>query len=144
MSPSKRLKPVQRVAESKEQKAARHMGQSRKNLQAEEVKLNQLKQYHQEYLERFETAARKGISASQLQEYRAFLGKLDRAIQQQEDVVRTSKLNHSTHQHDWRKQHTRTQALNKAVSRFQTQERATADRNEQKETDDRNQRLSKA
>ena len=56
MSPSKRLRPVQRVAESKEQKAARYMGLSRKTLQAEEIKLNQLKQYHQEYLQKYDDA----------------------------------------------------------------------------------------
>ncbi|MEN8178637.1 MAG: flagellar export protein FliJ [Pseudomonadota bacterium] len=143
MSPSKRLKPVQRVAESREQKAARHMGQSHKMLQAEEVKLTQLKQYHQEYLGRFEVAARKGISASQLQEYRAFLSKLDDAIRQQQDVVQASKLDHSTNKDDWRMKHTRTQALNKAVNRFQKQEKATAERNEQKESDERNQRSKK-
>lgn len=140
MSPSKRLQPVQRVAESREQKAARHLGVSRQALQAEEVKLNQLKEYHQEYLERFESAARKGISASQLQEYRAFLGKLEEAIRHQEDVVKVSKIDHTTHKNDWRLQHTRTQALNKAVSRFKKLEEAKQERNEQKESDDRNQR----
>ncbi len=143
MSPSKRLKPVQRVAESKEQKAARNMGHSRKALNAEEVKLNQLKQYHQEYLQRFEAAARKGISAKQLQEYRAFLNKLDDTVRQQEQVVAASRLDHSSNQSEWRKKHTRTQALNKAVTRFQQQEKAKAERNEQQESDERNQHPSK-
>ena len=143
MSPSKRLKPVQRVAESREQKAARHMGHSRKTLLEEEVKLNQLKQYHQEYLERFEVAARNGISAAQLQEYRAFLSKLDGAIKQQQEVVQASMRVHSTSKDNWRLKHTRTQALNKAVNRFKKQERAAADRNEQKACDERNQRTPK-
>lgn len=143
MSPSKRLKPVQRVAESREQKAARHMGLSRKTLQVEEVKLTQLKQYHQEYLQKFEVASRQGISATQLQEYRAFLSKLDEAIGQQERVVAASQMDHSTNKSNWRKKHTRTQALSKAVNRIQQQEQATAERNEQKESDDRNQRPSK-
>jgi flagellar protein FliJ len=143
MSPSKRLKPVQRVAESREQSAARTMGLSRKQLLAEELKLSQLKQYHQEYLGSFDAAARNGISAGQLQEYRAFLGKLDEAIRQQEGVVRESQRDHSSNEHEWRRKHTRTQALNKAVQRFQRQEKATAERNDQKESDDRNQRSSK-
>ena len=143
MSPSKRLKPVQRVAETRENKAARHMGISRKTLHAEETKLNQLKDYHQEYLHRFESAASKGMSATQLQEYRAFLSKLDKAIKQQEGVVANSKFDHSSKQNDWRKKHTRTQALNQAVKRFQKQEKATAERNEQKESDERNQRSPK-
>ncbi len=143
MSPSKRLKPVQRIAETREQKAARHMGLSRKTLHAEEVKLGQLKGYHQEYLQRFEDAASKGMSANQLQEYRAFLSKLDEAIRHQEGVVASTKSDHSTNQDDWRKKHTRTEALNQAVKRFQKQEKVTAERNEQKESDERNQRTPK-
>jgi len=140
MSPSKRLSPVQRVAQSREQKAARIMGESQKHLQAEETKLLQLKQYHAEYLARFETAARKGLSSAQMQEYRAFLDKLDQAIGQQERVVAARKHDHSNRQDDWRETHSRTQALDKVVRRYRKQEQQSADRQEQKESDDRGQR----
>jgi flagellar FliJ protein len=140
MSPSKRLKPVQRFAHSKEQKAARMMGLAKKNLQQEEAKLEQLKLYHQEYLERFQQMAREGMSATQLQEYRAFLAKLDEAIKQQQEVVAASVVNHSSSKNSWKKKHSRTQALNKAVERFQQQEQKSADRQEQKENDEYSQR----
>ncbi|MES9825646.1 MAG: flagellar export protein FliJ [Candidatus Thiodiazotropha endolucinida] len=140
MSPSKRLKPVQRFAHSKEQKAARMMGQAKKSLQQEEAKLEQLKLYHQEYLERFKKMAGEGMNATQLQEYRAFLAKLDEAINQQQEVVAASVINHSSTKNFWKKKHSRTQALNKAVDNFRKQERKIADRLEQKENDDHSQR----
>ena len=140
MSPSKRLSPVQRIAQSRERKAARHMGESHKNLLAEEARLLQLKQYHEEYLARFEAAARQGLSSAQLQEYRAFLDKLDQAIGQQERVVEARKLDHSSRQDNWRETHVRSQALDKVVRRYRQQERQTADHQEQKESDDRSQR----
>lgn len=140
MSPSKRLKPVQRFAHSKEQKAARVMGQAKKSLQQEEAKLEQLKQYHQEYLERFKQMAREGMSATQLQEYRAFLAKLDEAVNQQQEVVAASIVNHSSSKSVWKKKHSRTQALNKAVDRFREQEKKIADTREQKESDEHSQR----
>ncbi|MEN8165865.1 MAG: flagellar export protein FliJ [Pseudomonadota bacterium] len=143
MSPSKRLTPVRRFAQSREHKAARHMGQSHKTLQEEEAKLNQLKQYHQEYLRRFDAAARKGIGAPQLQEYRAFLEKLDQAIRQQRDVVSASMADHSNNKDNWRQKHTRTQAIDKVVDRYRRQERANEGRHEQKESDDRSQRSTK-
>jgi small-conductance mechanosensitive channel len=90
MSPSKRLKPVQQVAASRERNAARTMGQARQHLAQEEAKLAQLRQYHQEYLQRFAQVASQGMSANQLQEYRAFLAKLDEAVRQQEKVVAAS------------------------------------------------------
>ena len=140
MSPSKRLHPVRRVAESREQKAARHMGESHKHLLAEEAKLTQLRQYHIEYLQRFEDAAKRGLSSAQLQEYRAFLDKLDDAIRQQEGVVQAHKHEHDSKKDNWRQSHNRTQALNKVVDRYQRQELQSADRQEQKESDDRSQR----
>jgi flagellar FliJ protein len=140
MSPSKRLKPVQRFVHSKEQKAARMMGQAKKSLQQEEAKLQQLKQYHQEYLQRFQQMAGAGMGATQLQEYRAFLAKLDEAIKQQQEVVTASAVNHSSSKNVWKKKHSRTQALNKAVERFRHQEQKSADRQEQKENDEHSQR----
>jgi flagellar FliJ protein len=140
MSPSKRLKPVQRFAASKEQKAAKMMGQAKKSLQQEEAKLEQLKQYHQEYLERFRKMAGEGMSATQMQEYRAFLAKMDEAINQQQQVVAVSTDNHQSTRNFWQQKHSRTQALNKAVDRFREQEQKCADKHEQKENDDLSQR----
>jgi len=141
MSPSKRLKPVQQVAANKERNAARIMGQARQHLAQEEAKLAQLKQYHQEYLERFQQVASQGMSATQLQEYRAFLFKLDEAIQQQQEVVAASMAKHSSDKDNWKQKHTRTQALGKVVERYHKEERKAADRTEQKESDEHNTRL---
>jgi flagellar FliJ protein len=140
MSPSKRLKPVQKLARNREQDAARTMGRSHQTLQQEEAKLLQLKLYHQEYLERFDEAAKQGISANRLQEYRAFLARLDLAIREQENVVEHSKIDHSSKKLNWRKKHTRTEALNKVVNRHETNEKRAEDRREQKESDERSQR----
>jgi len=140
MSPSKRLKPVQRIALDREQKAARQMGRAHQTLQQEEQKLHQLKQYQQEYLERYQRAARQGMSASQLQEYRAFLAKLDGAIEQQRAAVEERLLAHSTSKQSWRQTHTRSQALDKVADRYRQRERQESERKEQKESDDRGQR----
>jgi flagellar FliJ protein len=140
MSASKRLKPVQQVAANRERNAARSMDQARQHLAQEQAKLAQLKQYHQEYLARFHQLASQGMSATQLQEYRAFLCKLDDAIQQQVKVVADSMVSHTTHRDDWKQKRTRTQALGKVVERYRQEERKSADRQEQKESDERNNR----
>jgi flagellar FliJ protein len=126
------------VAASKERKAARSMGQAKQNLAQQEAKLLQLKLYHQEYLERFQQASSQGISVTQLQEYRAFLAKLDSAIQEQEKIVADSATRHSSQRDNWKQKRTRTQALGKVVERYRKEERKTEDRNEQKENDERN------
>ena len=141
MSPSKRLKPVQRVAHSREQVAARNLGISRKVLQEQQNKLEQLRHYHQDYLQRFEQAARNGIAAAQMQEYRAFIAKLDEAIRRQESVVAASQSEHTAKKSHWREKHSRTQALNKAIDRYQIAESKNEARSEQKESDELSQRL---
>ena len=143
MSPSKRFEPVQRVAQSREQKAARELGSSKQHVQDQEHRLEQLKLYHQEYLERFQKAASSGISAAQLQEYRAFISKLELAISEQEKAVLASQQACSDRKQAWQQKHTRSQALGKAMDRFKRAERQARDKREQKESDDRSQRGTK-
>lgn len=137
--PSKRFKPVQRVAESQEQKAAKAFGQSQRQMQDQEARLQELKQYHQEYLQRFEETSRIGMSAVQLQEYRAFLAKLEAAIREQERIVRASQQNRTNQMANWQQKHMRTQVLDKVVARYTSVESKTNDAREQKEIDERSQ-----
>ena len=142
MVPSKRFQPVKRVAESRESDAARELGHSQKRMRDHEAKLEDLKRYHQEYLERFETTARQGMSASQMQEYRVFLEKLDMAIREQEKVVLASKSECVTRKEQWQQKRVRTQALGKVMDRFKSAELKVQEKREQDEADERSQRGS--
>jgi len=137
---SKRLKPVHRVAESREQTAAREMGDSKRYVHEQEVRLDELRSYHAEYLERFHNAAKVGMSAMQLQEYRAFLAKLERAIREQEAIIVDGRNAHQMNKDNWQQKHVRTQALDKVIDRYKQAENQAQDQREQKEADDRGQR----
>jgi flagellar FliJ protein len=140
MVPSKRFEPVKRIAESREQKAARDLGNSQRRAKEQEAKLAELKQYHDEYLRRFQDASRNGISIPQLQEYRTFIGKLERAISEQQKIVERSRHECGKYRDAWQQRHVRTQALDKVMDRLQSAERRRQDDREQKEQDDRSQR----
>lgn len=142
MVPSKRFKPVLKIAESRERKAAHQLGDSQRNVQEQEAKLEELRRYHSEYLERFDSAARVGISAAQLREYQAFLAKLKLAIKEQESVVQQSQNLCTAHRDEWQQKYIRTQALDKVVQRCKTEERNTQEKREQKEIDERNNQRS--
>ncbi len=144
MSPSKRLKPVLRIAESREFKAAHQLGDSQRNRQEQEARLDELRRYHQEYLERFNEAASRGISAAQLREYQAFLAKLDQAIQEQESVVQMSHIDCTAKEDAWKQKRVHSQALDKVVQRCEADERRIKENKEQQEMDDRNQRSKKS
>ncbi len=140
MSSSKRLRPVQRIASHSERQAARAFGASQRVLSGEEAKLEELRSYHREYLQRFESEARNGMSATQLQSYRAFLVKLEAAIHQQEEVVAVSNERHRQQRREWQQRYSRSQALDKVVAHSQEKERLEQERREQSESDDRSQR----
>jgi flagellar FliJ protein len=140
VSPSKRFKPVQRVAESREKRAAQEFGDSQRRQHAQEARLQELKNYHKEYLERFQSAAKNGISAPQLMEYRAFLSKLETAIREQEKVVMASQHECSRSKAQWQEKHMRTQVLGKVVERAENAEKRTQQGREQKEQDEFSQR----
>ena len=107
MSPSKRFKPVQRVAQSRERKAAQALGRAQQEVSAQEARLEELKRYHREYLDRFQRSTESGISVPQLQEYRAFLAKLEKAIHEQERIVAASLQTRTTQQSQWQQKHMR-------------------------------------
>ena len=140
MVPSKRFKPVQRVAESQEHKAAKAFGQSQRLMQDQEVRLEELKQYHKEYMQRFQETSKMGMSAVQLHEYRAFLAKLETAIKAQEQIVLASQQNRTNHMENWQQKHMRSQVLDKVVARYASEDRKSSEAREQKETDEHSQR----
>lgn len=140
MVPSKRFKPVQRVAESQEQKAAKAFGQSQRTMQDQEARLEVLKRYHEEYLQRFQETSKMGMSVAQLHEYRAFLAKLEAAIKAQEKIVLASQQNRTSQKAQWQQKHMRSQVLDKVAAHYANEERKSMESREQKEMDERSQR----
>jgi len=136
MAPSDRLKPVRRVAQNREQAAAKLLGDARRIVQEQESKLEQLLFFQQEYQQRFETACRTGISAGQLQDFQAFLAKLRKAIDQQRCAVEESRRDSSERKQAWQQKHTRTQAISKAIERFRKDELRAREKKEQKDSDE--------
>ncbi len=90
MKRSKRLKPIAGLAHNSEREAAKALGQAVQVLNEGRDRLEQLKQYRQEYIARYEAMGSSGVSVAKINDYRAFLVKLRGAIQEQEKVVITA------------------------------------------------------
>jgi flagellar FliJ protein len=142
MGSSDRLKPVKRLADNRERAAAREFGDAQRALQAEQDKLVQLQAYHREYVERFHEAARSGMSATRMMEFRSFIASLEHAIQQQEQQMGLANADNAEAKATWQYQQSRSKAIGKAVERFQSEERLALDKREQSEQDERNQHLT--
>ena len=137
MAPSDRLKPVRRIAENRERDAAKRLGDAQRILQDQESKLEQLRLFQKEYQQRFEAAARSGMSGTKLQDYQAFMGKLQQAIGQQESVVEASRQHRGLQKAEWQEKFTRTQAISKVIERHRKEEIQNQERKDQKDSDER-------
>ena len=138
--PSDRFKPIHKIASQKERKAAADLGESIKQRDEAEQRLNELRNYLEEYLERFAKATRNGLARNQIMEYQVFIAKLETAITQQEEVVTQVQQDFDSSKARWRGRYTKTKAMENAIERMQEAEQKDHDRKEQADSDDRAQR----
>ncbi len=138
--PSDRFKPIHRIASQKERKAAADLGESIKQRDAATQRLDELRAYLDEYLERFARATRDGLSRTQIMEYQVFIGKLETAIAQQEEIVAQSQQQFDSSKAHWRGRYTKSKAMENAIDRMREAERKDRDRKEQADSDERAQR----
>ena len=136
MKRSKRMQPVQRVAKSREENAARRMGESRKQLAGQETRLKELKNYRDQYASQFSARGQDGLDAMQLHDYRVFLTRLNAAIQQQELLITRYRSQHHQDQFHWRDVRGHTQAIDKLIAKFRSDEQRQQQQREQKVLDE--------
>ena len=137
MTRSKRMQSVQHLAHNREQDAVKKLGESQQYLDAQQTKLQELRAYRDEYAKAFESSGGAGLDALRIQEYRAFLGRLNQAIQQQETIIAQCSARHEQTRRQWLATHSHSQAIDKVLERYRQQERKQAERREQQELDER-------
>lgn len=139
---SKRFRPIVQHAQRLEQDAAKALGQAQRGVTDAELRLKQLRDYRQEYAQRFTQQGAQGLSAEQLLDYRSFMEKLNVAIvQQQQNVVRAEQAMHQCRQY-WFARRGRSKLLDNVLDRYVQAEVSQASKKEQREMDDRSTRPS--
>ena len=140
MKRSDRMAPVQRVLGNAEKDRARDVGSTQRQLEAAEEKLQSLQQYHREYMQGFEQRARTGQTVMALRDYQLFLARLQEAIRQQEQVVAQAREAVAASKQRWQSAAKQVKAVDSVVNRWVRAERQGADRQEQRDSDERAQR----
>lgn len=143
MTKSERLKPVIKVAESRERAAAKTLGEAQKIAQQRKKRLDELTSYRSDYCTRFNNTQHAARPAAMMADFRVFLSRLDDAIIQQQKLLDASLRDVEDKKQRWLVERTKTKALDKVSIRLRTQERRDAEQKEQKDTDERAQRTSK-
>ncbi len=143
MTKSKRMQPVQHVAQGREQDAVHKLGQSQQFLDAQKSKLEELRSYRDQYARDFAESGETGVNATRLQDYRIFLNRLGEAVRQQEALICQCENQHEQTRKQWIKSRTHSQAIGKVVERYQAEEYIARERRDQQEQDEHSQRRPK-
>ena len=144
MKRSQRFEPVVKVAENREQEAARLLGDAQTALTEAQQRLAELEGYREEYIKRFHVTGSVGMSAAQMLDYRAFLVKLDQAIAAQGTVVEQADNLVERQRQEWFTRRGKVKMLDTVVARYQADEQRDANRKEQGDQDERAQHMKKS
>lgn len=136
MKKSNRLKPVQRLSEAREQDAAKVLGDSNRDVSEQEQRLVELESYREEYARYYQQRGEQGVTAAKLMELQRFLHNLNKAIEQQQQVVAMARQRNEQSKRQWNKARGKSRALGKVVERYRKEEDRSAARQEQKDNDE--------
>jgi flagellar FliJ protein len=137
MKRSERMRPVQRAVEDVERQRAVRLAAAERTLAEAQAKLDELTRYHDDYVRRFAALAATGMGGMGLRDYQTFLARLGAAIRAQVEVVHSSRAQRDAEQSVWQHAATRAMSVEKVVDHWREDERRSADRREQKESDER-------
>lgn len=141
---SQRLEPVVKLAENEEQQAALALGDAQSSLAQAEERLEELRSYREEYINRFHANGAVGMSAVQMGDYRLFLSNLSRAIEQQTELVEQAAAVVEQQRQQWFSQRGKVKVLDNVVSRYQADEQRVLEKKEQREQDEHAQHMPKS
>jgi len=122
MNSSQRLKPIKKLADSRERLAAQSLGKSVEARRLESERLEQLIVYRNEYLLSMVHKSEEGMSGDQLHQYHQFLTKLDAAIKQQQNIVQQRDRTLDQSKKDWKDDNGRATAIDKAIKKLESKE----------------------
>ncbi len=100
-------------------------------------RLEDLVRYREEYLRDFARRSAAGIGAAALRDYQAFVARLAEAIAQQHRQVGRCEVERDFERTRWREAAVQVKAVATVVERWRDEERAAAERAEQREMDER-------
>ncbi|HID44375.1 MAG TPA: flagellar export protein FliJ [Chromatiaceae bacterium] len=136
MNRKKSLHTVAKLTHDQERNAARDMGHVRMQMEQHAARLEELEYYKQQYQQQYQAASKQGLGAVQLQEYHVFLARLDTAVDEQRQVLESSRQVYEERRQHWLGLRGNAKSLDKIISRRQLQLIAEQNRREQAECDD--------
>ncbi len=137
MKKSERLKSIVGIQSQQEKQALEALGMCQRQHLAMTEQLRNLQLYRQEYTTKYDAIETRGASVSEIMEFRAFITKLDKAIDAQQQTVDAKNKELMRFRKNWEQKHQKTKSLQKIVDQAAGEESKLADRLEQLAQDER-------
>jgi flagellar FliJ protein len=141
MTRTKRIAPVQTLFDDTERRLAQSLAAYERRAHDSETKLSELERYRGEYEKQFTQSAGRGMGVAELRDYQAFLARLTEAIRQQRTLTQRAQIERDAERQRWQEAARRAKALGSVVEGWKAEERRAVDKRDQRETDERAQRI---
>jgi flagellar protein FliJ len=135
MTRSDRMKPIKSIADSRERDAGAVVTAAQENLQQCEQQLAQLLRYRDDYAKGNGESVG-ALDGMRLQNFRAFVQRLNDAIHQQEQAVQRAREDYERKRDAWRERRVEAKTLDRAIEKLRDHERKVDDRREQFKMDE--------
>lgn len=143
MKKSDRLKVIVDLNMESEKKALKELGDIQRKKNESQTQLENLQSYLKDYIGKQKLLGESGVNVSQLLEFRAFISKLGKAIEEQEQSIEKTNKELAFTRKNWQTQHYKTKGLKKVCRSALQEEQNIIDKQEQNELDDRASRKQK-
>jgi flagellar protein FliJ len=144
MKRSERMQTVERVVSDVEKKRAEALAARERHVTECESKLQELESYQKSYAEQLQARAGAGIGAAGLRDFQTFMLRLDEAVKQQTQLVAKAKADRDAERQVWQHAAQRKEAVGGLVERWQLEEQKLQDKQDQRDTDERAQRIRRS
>ncbi len=131
---SERLKPVERLAEQRREQAAQHLARAEAALREHDGRLQELLRFRQDYCGRLVSGST--VDAARLQDFSAFLSRLDEAVVQQRQALAKQQQQVHHARRVWLEFWQQHRTMEHVVASRRREEEAAEARLEQKEADE--------
>jgi len=141
---SKRLKPVERFTDEAERDCAQRLAGAQRRLAEAERRHRELRGYLEEYQNMFAQRGRAGMGVSGMRDYQTFIARLTEGVQAQQGTVEQLSAECERERAQWLEAAVRRNAVGKVVAQALSEDKKAEERQMQRETDERAQRVQGA
>lgn len=134
--PDKQLQVVANWEKDKEQKFAQDFQIAQQHVLQNQEKLKGLEQYRLDYLRLSQQKAMAGLGAQSFNQHQSFIGKLDKACEQQTQMLSQSKQVAEQRKNQWLQQQRKRKAVEMLLAKKKLQRQKRQDRAEQQLLDE--------